>query len=85
MLARFEVQEDDCIGCGLCPERAPENMEMVDGQSVARVVAQPASPDEELACLEAAEYCPIGALSVTTPESSDEQPTATTAAAGSSS
>jgi ferredoxin len=72
MPAHFEVQEDECIGCALCPERAPENLEMVDGGAVARVIAQPASLDEELACLEAADYCPLGALSVTTPEPSNE-------------
>ncbi len=85
MLARFEVIMDDCIGCTLCKERAPDNFEMLEDRNVAHVVAQPKDEDEEEACLEAAEYCPIGALSVTTPESSDEQPTATTAAAGSSS
>ncbi|MCP3985254.1 MAG: ferredoxin [bacterium] len=63
-LAKFEVAEDDCIGCSLCPERAPENMEMIPGGSVARVTLQPANKDQEQACYEAAEYCPIGALEV---------------------
>ncbi len=58
----FEVVEDDCIGCGLCSERAPENFEVPGGSSVARVVKQPATPEEEEACLEAHEYCPIGGL-----------------------
>ena len=81
MLARFEVLEEDCIGCNLCQERAPENMEMVAEAAVARVAAQPANEDEERACMEAAEYCPIGALAVVSPESSDEDPQAAAVAA----
>ncbi len=41
MSTRFEVMEDDCIGCALCEERAPDNLEMVSEEAVARVVAQP--------------------------------------------
>lgn len=62
MPREFEVIEDDCIGCKLCVERAPENLEIPDGSSVARVFRQPANAKEEEACREAAEYCPIGAL-----------------------
>jgi len=72
VLARFEVMEDDCIGCGLCKERAPENFEVIAEKKVARVFAQPSNADEEEACLEAADFCPIGAMSVLTPETSDE-------------
>ncbi len=85
MLARVEVLGEDCIGCALCRERAPENFEMVAEEAVARVVAQPANEDEEQACLEAADYCPIGALSVTTPEASDEHPPAEAIAAAAAS
>lgn len=85
MRNRFEVVEDDCIGCALCSERAPENVEMLAEETIARVVAQPANEREEQACLEAADYCPIGALSLVTPESSNEYPhTAAVAAAPSS-
>ena len=76
MLSRFEVMEDDCIGCALCRERAPANMDVVAEKAVARVVAQPSDQDEERACIEAAEYCPVGALSVLAPSSIDEYPTA---------
>jgi hypothetical protein len=51
-------------------------MEMVAEETVARIVAQPTNEDEEQACMEAAEYCPLGALSITTPESSNESPCA---------
>ncbi|HJO24550.1 MAG: ferredoxin [Myxococcota bacterium] len=85
MLARFEVLRDDCIGCSLCEERAPDNLEMVPKEAAVRVVAQPANEDEERACMEAADYCPMGALSVVTPESSDEHPPAATVAAAAAS
>ncbi|MCC6763023.1 MAG: ferredoxin [Deltaproteobacteria bacterium] len=60
--ARFEVAEDDCIGCGLCEKRAPENLRMPAGGVVATVVKQPADEAETSACQEAADYCPMGAL-----------------------
>jgi ferredoxin len=58
----FEVIEDDCIGCRLCSERAPENLEIPPGSAVARVFKQPETAAEEEACLEASEYCPMGGL-----------------------
>jgi len=62
MPRRFEVVEDDCIGCGLCSERAPDNLEMATGGSLAQVFKQPATEAEERACLEASDYCPTGGL-----------------------
>jgi ferredoxin len=64
MPTHFEVIEDDCIGCALCIERAPENLEIVRDESIAHIIAQPSNDEEVLACMEAAEYCPMGALSV---------------------
>lgn len=60
--ARFSVDDVLCIGCRLCEERAPENMEMARGSSAAVVRKQPESDEEEEACREAAEYCPTGGL-----------------------
>ncbi len=62
MSIRFEVVEEDCIGCGLCSERAPENLEIPAGDSTARVFKQPNTPEQDQACLEAADFCPIGGL-----------------------
>ncbi len=59
---RFSVDDVLCIGCRLCEERAPENMEMARGSSAAVVRKQPESDEEEEACREAAEYCPTGGL-----------------------
>ncbi|MCP5055477.1 MAG: ferredoxin [bacterium] len=62
MRRRFEVVEEECIGCALCSERAPENLEIPAGTSIARVFKQPQTPAEEEACAEASDYCPIGGL-----------------------
>ncbi len=59
---RFEVVEEDCIGCGLCSERAPENLEIPASASTAQVFKQPETSAEEQACLEACDYCPVGGL-----------------------
>jgi len=69
---RIEVDQEDCTGCGLCEERAPGNLELAEEEAVARVAAQPANEDQVTACLEAAEYCPIGALSVAEPEADND-------------
>lgn len=60
--ARFTVDADECIGCGLCEERAPENIEVPLDQAVANVYQQPKTDSEELACFEASDYCPTGGL-----------------------
>jgi ferredoxin len=62
MSDRFEVVDEDCTGCGLCPERAPENLEIPAGTGIARVFKQPENAEEEQACLEAADFCPMGGL-----------------------
>ncbi len=62
MPLRFEVAEQDCIGCGLCSERAPENLEIPAGDYAARVFKQPETAEEEQACFEASDYCPMGGL-----------------------
>ena len=56
------MDDDSCIGCSLCQERAPENLEMDEDAQVARVARQPGSPEEDAACEEAADYCPTGGL-----------------------
>ncbi len=68
MRTRFEVAEDDCVGCRLCEERAPENLRIPPGESAATVVKQPVDDAETEACHEAADYCPMGALHALEPE-----------------
>ncbi len=69
MPQRFEVIEEDCIGCKLCSERAPENFEIPNGTTIAQVVKQPENSAEEEACLEAVDYCPMGGLRADTADS----------------
>ena len=61
-IRRFGVEEDLCIGCGLCHERAPENFEVPPEKFTSQVTKQPVDSDEEAACLEAEEYCPTGGI-----------------------
>ncbi|MCP4007684.1 MAG: ferredoxin [bacterium] len=69
MPRQFEVIDRDCTGCRLCEERAPENFEIPAGSSTAQVVKQPETPEEEEACVEASEYCPLGGLRAREPQS----------------
>lgn len=62
MSRQFTVDESLCIGCGLCHERAPENVEMLPGAATARVTQQPRNDEEEQDCEEAADYCPTGGI-----------------------
>lgn len=62
MAEYFEVVDDDCIGCGLCSKRAPENFELPTDAWTARVFKQPDSPEEKQACLDATNYCPVGGI-----------------------
>ncbi len=75
MSRKFEVVEKECINCGLCVERAPENFEMPAG-CAAKVVKQPENEQEEEACMEASEFCPMGGLQ---PSTADAPPTQQTA------
>ncbi len=59
---RVTVDEETCIGCGLCAETCPEVFEMKDDKAVAKM-------DEVLdnladTCREAAEECPVEAIQV---------------------
>ena len=56
------VDEETCIGCGLCAETCPEVFEMNDDKARAKVDEVP----EDLAesCREAAESCPVEAIQI---------------------
>jgi len=66
--SRFEITQDECVGCGLCEERAPANLRIPPGQTAAIVVKQPADDAEAAACHEAADFCPMGALHALEPD-----------------
>ncbi len=54
------VDQDACIGCGVCADISPEVFEM-DGD-VAVVIADPIPADSEESAQEAAEACPVSAI-----------------------
>ncbi len=59
---RATVDEETCIGCGLCAETCPEVFEMVDDKARAKVDEVPEDSTET--CREAAEDCPVEAIQI---------------------
>jgi len=57
-----EVQEDECIGCGLCANMVPDLFEMQDDKAVVIVDVVPA--EREDAAMEAKDSCPVEAISI---------------------
>ena len=58
------VDPDLCTACGTCTEVCPEVFELPDDADVARVKADPVPADFEDACRQAAEDCPVDAISI---------------------
>jgi ferredoxin len=56
------IDVDACVGCGLCPDACPGVFEM-DGD-LARVIVDDVAPEDEASCREAAEHCPVDAITV---------------------
>lgn len=59
---KVTVDRDACIGCGLCAGICPEVFEM-DEENIAKVIAQP-NEGTEASAREAADSCPVSAISV---------------------
>ena len=57
-----KIDPDTCIGCGLCPSMCPEIYQM-EGD-LAKVIADPVPPGGEDCAREAAESCPVAAISI---------------------
>lgn len=57
------VDQETCIGCGLCAETCPTVFEMNDDDiAVVKVDSVPADAADD--CREAAENCPVDAITI---------------------
>jgi len=59
---KVHVDSDLCTGCGVCVEMCPDVFELRDDVSV--VIVEPVPAEHEDTAREAAEACPVEAISV---------------------
>jgi len=60
---KAKVDQETCIGCGLCADICPAVFEMnADNLAEVRIEAVPDAAEE--ACREAAESCPVEAIAI---------------------
>ena len=57
------VDKNLCIGCGLCVEVCPEVFEMGDDNK-AQAKVSPVPSNAESSCREAADQCPVSAITI---------------------
>lgn len=57
------VDQDLCIGCGLCADLCPEVFEM-DDDDKAKTITDEVPEEAEEACRDAAEQCPVEAIKI---------------------
>jgi len=55
---------DDCIGCAICSEIAPDNFRFNHEKGYDYVCKQPVTEKEERLCVEAMDICPVNAIEV---------------------
>jgi len=60
---KVRVDADTCVGCAACEDICPEVFEMTD-EDKATVKFDPVPAELEDGCREAAEQCPVDAISV---------------------
>ena len=54
--------DDSCIDCDACRASAPENFSRNEDGGYSFVCKQPANAEEEQACLDAMDGCPVEAI-----------------------
>jgi len=59
---RVIIDEETCIGCGLCAETCPDVFEMKDDKATVKM--DEVSDDLADACREADEECPVEAIQI---------------------
>ncbi|MBW1736691.1 MAG: ferredoxin [Deltaproteobacteria bacterium] len=59
---RVFVDKDICVGCEKCVKLCPEVFQM--GGEVAVTVTEDVPPKYQKACKEAAEHCPVEAITI---------------------
>ncbi|MBD3422193.1 MAG: ferredoxin [Chitinivibrionales bacterium] len=57
------VDRDTCTGCELCAQTCPDVFAM-DAESLAKTIADPVPQDQADCAVEAAEGCPVAAISI---------------------
>ena len=59
---KASVNKETCIGCGMCESICPAVFAM--NESVAEVIADPVPSQDESACRDAMESCPVEAITI---------------------
>ncbi len=59
---RVMVDEETCIGCGLCPETCPDVFELKDDKAIVKMEEVP--KDQAECCRQAVDECPVEAIQV---------------------
>lgn len=59
---KIKIDQDKCIGCGLCATVAPETFEMDYVERKAKVIKQPKKINENIRT--AVDNCPVSAISL---------------------
>ncbi len=60
---KAKVDENACIGCGLCEATCPEVFKLNDNDT-SEVIVDTVPPEAESSCREAAGSCPVQAISL---------------------
>jgi ferredoxin len=58
---KVRVNQDICIGCGLCASMSPEVFQMND-DGLAEAITEDVADDQEEAAEESANDCPVSAI-----------------------